>query len=140
MLIIADEAPGLESGIWDAVAGAMAGGKVHVVMAGNPILPAGAFYDAFSRERDLWNCITIDAFDSPNLAGVSLEQLLQMDPVEGGPLDQNQVSYLVSRRWVYDQYQVWWHGDEQQLAELDVAGARSVSTPGAKRPDQTSMA
>ena len=76
----------------------MAGGKVHVVMAGNPILPAGAFYDAFSRERDLWNCITIDVLDSPNLAGVSLEQLLQMDPVEGGPLDQNQVSYLVSRR------------------------------------------
>ena len=112
LLIIADEAPGLESGIWDAVAGAMAGGKVHVVMAGNPILPAGAFYDAFSRERDLWNCTTIDAFDSPNLAGVSLEQLLQMDPVEGGPLDQNQVPYLVSRRWVYDQYRVWWHGDE----------------------------
>jgi phage terminase large subunit len=113
LLIIADEAPGLESGIWDAIAGTKAGGKVHVVMAGNPILPAGAFFDGFSRGRDLWNCITVDAFDSPNLAGLSLEQLLQMDPSAGGPLDQNPVSYLVTRRWVYDQYKVWWHGDER---------------------------
>src|SRR6266851_3364415 len=82
LLIIADEAPGLESGIWDAIAGAMAGGKVHVVMAGNPRLPAGAFFDAFGRERDLWNCISVDAFESPNLAGISLEQLLEMDPRE----------------------------------------------------------
>jgi hypothetical protein len=113
LLIIADEAPGLESGLWDAIAGAMAGGKVHIVMAGNPILPAGAFFDAFGRERGLWNCISIDAFDSPNLTGISLEQLLQMHPSEGGPLDQNPVSYLVTRRWVYDQYRVWWHGDER---------------------------
>jgi len=36
VLIIADEAPRIESGIWDAMAGTMAGGKVHIVMAGNP--------------------------------------------------------------------------------------------------------
>ena len=75
------------------------GAKLHMVMAGNPILPAGAFFDAFSRGRDLWNCICVDAFDSPNLAGFSLDQLLQMDPSPGGPLDQNPVSYLATRRW-----------------------------------------
>jgi hypothetical protein len=83
LLILADEAPGLESGIWDAIAGAMAGGKVHIVMAGNPILPAGAFFDAFGRGRDLWNCTSVDAFDSPNLADISLEQLLEMDALPG---------------------------------------------------------
>ena len=113
VLIIADEAPGLESGIWDAIAGTMAGGKVHVVMAGNPTLPSGAFFDAFGRERNLWNCITIDAFDSPNLKGIGLEQLLQLDPAEGGPLDHNAIPYLATRRWVYDQYWMWWHGDER---------------------------
>ncbi len=112
VLIIADEAPGIESGIWDAVAGTMAGGRVHISMAGNPTVPSGAFFDAFTRERGLWNCITIGAFDSPNLQGLTLEQLLCMDPAEGGPLDQNPVSYLVTKRWVYDQYQSWWHGDE----------------------------
>jgi hypothetical protein len=43
VLIIADEAPGIESGIWDAIAGVMAGGKVHMVMAGNPITRSGVF-------------------------------------------------------------------------------------------------
>src|SRR6202040_619965 len=97
----------------EAMAGIMAGGDVHLVMAGNPTIPSGAFFDAFHRERSSWNCITIDAFDSPNLQGLTLEQLLQMDPIEGGPLDQNPVPYLVTRRWVYDQYRVWWLGDER---------------------------
>jgi phage terminase large subunit len=112
VLIIADEAPGIESGIWDAVAGTMAGGKVHVVMAGNPTTPSGAFYDAFTRERALWNCFSIDAFDSPNLKGLSLEQLLRLDPAEGGPLDRNPFPFLTKKRWVFDQYRIWWHGNE----------------------------
>jgi hypothetical protein len=112
VLIIADEAPGIQSGIWDAVAGTMAGGTVHIVMAGNPTVPSGAFFDAFTKERGLWNCFTIDAFDSPNLKGLGLEQLLRLDPSEGGPLDRNPVPYLVTKRWVYDQYFSWWHGNE----------------------------
>ena len=101
VLIIADEAPGITSGIWDAVAGTMAGGTVHIVMAGNPTVPSGAFFDAFSKERGLWSCFTIDPFDSPNLKGLDLEQLLRMDPNEGGPLDRNPIPYLVTKRWVY---------------------------------------
>jgi hypothetical protein len=112
VLIIADEAPGIESGIWDAVAGTMAGGTVHIVMAGNPTVPSGAFYDAFTKDPTLWHCFTISAFDTPNLQGLSLEQILQMDPVEDGPLDRNPLPHLVTRRWVYDQYHAWWHGDE----------------------------
>jgi phage terminase large subunit len=112
VLIIADEAPGIDSEVMEAMAGIMAGGDVHLVMAGNPTIPSGAFFDAFHRERSSWKCITIDAFDSPNLQGLTLEQLLQMDPKKGGPLDQNPVPYLVTRRWVYEQYFAWWHGDE----------------------------
>jgi len=69
VLILADEAPGIESGIWDAIAGVMAGGVVHIVMAGNPTVPSGAFFDAFNSARCLWNCFTMDAFDTPNLKG-----------------------------------------------------------------------
>src|SRR6266851_7185744 len=112
VLIIADEAPGIESGIWDAVAGTMAGGQVHLIMAGNPTEPCGAFFDAFSSERALWNCFTISAFDSPNLMGLELEQLLRLDPAEGGPLDRNPFSHLVTKRWTYEQYLAWWHGNE----------------------------
>ncbi len=35
-----------------------------------------------------------------------------MDPSEGGPLDRNPVPYLVTKRWVFDQYFAWWHGSE----------------------------
>jgi phage terminase large subunit len=112
VLIIADEAPGIESDIWDAVAGTMAGCKVHIVMAGNPTVPSGAFFDAFTKERGLWNCFTISAFDSPNLQGLDLEQLLRLDPADGGALDRNPFPHLVTKRWVYDQYSAWWHGNE----------------------------
>jgi phage terminase large subunit len=112
VLIIADEAPGIAQEIWEATAGIMAGGEVHLVMAGNPTIPSGAFFDAFHRERASWNCITIDAFSSPNLRGLTLEELLQMNPEKGGPLDDNVVPYLVTRRWVHEQHNAWWHGDE----------------------------
>jgi hypothetical protein len=112
VLTIADEAPGIDSGVWDAVGGTMAGGNVHIVMAGNPTKPSEAFFDAFTNERSLWNCITVTAFDSPNLMGLSLEQLLLLDSAEGGPLDQNLYPYLVTRRWVYEHYHAWWHGSE----------------------------
>ncbi len=112
VLIIADEAPGIEPGIFDAIAGTMAGGRVHTVMAGNPTIPSGPFFDAFSKERGLWKCLSIDAFDSPNLEGLNLEQLLAMDRAEGGPLDDNPFPQLVTRRWVFEQYLAWWHGNE----------------------------
>jgi phage terminase large subunit len=113
VLIIADEAPGIEQEIWDAIAGVAAGGDVRIVMAGNPTTPSGRFYDAFHRERSLWNCISIDALGSPNLDGITLEELLETDPIEGGLLDQNPFPYLATKRWVFEQYFAWWHGNEQ---------------------------
>jgi phage terminase large subunit len=112
ILIIADEAPGIEAGVMEAMAGIMAGGDVHLVIAGNPTIPSGAFFDAFHRERASWSRITIDAFDSPNLQGLTLDYLLLMDARKGGPLDDNPLPYLVTKRWVYEQYFAWWHGDE----------------------------
>jgi len=133
VLIIADEAPGIESSVWDAVAGIMAGGKVHIAMAGNPTLASGAFFEAFTRQRELWNCISIGAFDSPNLKGIGLDELLQMDPAEGGPLDQNPLPHLITKRWVRDQYLVWWHGDE-------VSSPNWMSRVRAQFPDQAQNA
>ena len=117
VLIIVDEAPGVDNEIYDAISGIMASGTVHLLIAGNPTIPSGPFYDSFHRERSLWNCIKLDAFETPNLQGLSFEELLQMDPSPDGPLDQNSDAHLVSRRWVYEQAKVWWHGDEQSSPE-----------------------
>jgi phage terminase large subunit len=118
LLIVADEAPGIQSGIWDAIAGSLTGTDTRIVMAGNPTIPLGAFYDAFHRERGMWNCITMGVFDTPNLQGFGpdwrrgIQQLLNLDRRPGGPLDETVIPYLPSRRWVVEQYQHWWHGDD----------------------------
>jgi len=54
----------------------------------------------------------MDAFDTPNLKGLSIDDLLKMDPRPNGPLDEYVISYLPRRRWVRDQYVDWWRGDE----------------------------
>jgi hypothetical protein len=110
-----------------AIAGIMAGGMVHIVMAGNPTQPSGRFFDAFHRGRGRWNCITIDAFDSPNLIKLAwLERAREparRNPIEdtGGRLIAGLVLGVVARR-------------RAQLAGLDVAGARTVPRPSGKRP------
>jgi hypothetical protein len=101
ILIVVDEAPGIDAEIWNAIEGILAGGQVHVLMLGNPTIPSGPFYAAFTSQRQLWNCLTIDAFDTPNLKGVTLDGLLGMDDEE---LAINAVPYLIDRRWVREHY------------------------------------
>lgn len=110
VLLIADEAPGIGSDIWDAVEGMRAGGNVHMLMQGNPVVPAGYFFDAFHRGRNLWNCISISAFDTPNLQHevtgnpLTIEELLEMgaERLAFAPYPS-----LITRAWVKERYQVW---------------------------------
>jgi hypothetical protein len=84
---------------------------------GNPTIASGPFYDAFTANRDGWCTFTISAFDSPNLAGVSLDELLTLaDP----KLDQCIRPYLVTRRWVREKYAEW--GPGHPLWEARVLG------------------
>jgi phage terminase large subunit len=106
VLVIIDEAPGIEPSFWPAIEGVLAGGDAHIVMAGNPTVPTGPFYDAFTRNRTSWNTLTMSAFDSPNLAGVTLERLLGMSDAE---LDDN-MHPLTTRRWVRERYPEWFNG------------------------------
>ncbi len=104
LLIVIDEAVGVAGEIWEAIEGARAGGEVRILALGNPTVPSGPFYDAFTRDRARWATFTIDAFDTPNLAGVSLERLLAMDERE---LSVAPRPYLVTRRWVREKYLEW---------------------------------
>lgn len=104
ILIIADEAPGIEADLWESIEGIRAGGKVTLLELGNPTVNSGHFFENFSRGRSTCECITISAFDSPNFAGITIEQLLEMDE------DQIQVApwpQLTTREWVRDRYRRW---------------------------------
>jgi phage terminase large subunit len=104
ILLIADEAPGISGEVWDAIEGILAGGNVRLLKLGNPTVPSGPFFDDFHRGRSSTECITISAFDTPNLAGVTLERLLEMNDHE---LDVVANPYLVTRRWVREKYERW---------------------------------
>jgi hypothetical protein len=132
ILIVLDEAPGVLPEIYEAIEGIRAGGDVRVLELGNPTIASGHFYESFTSKRDHRNLFTISAFDTPNLAGVSLTytgadgrpvttgtgpDLLSLSDYE---LDRNQRSYLTSRRWVKEKYDEW--GVDSPLFQSRVLG------------------
>jgi phage terminase large subunit len=117
VLIVVDEAPGVKAEIWEAIEGIRAGGDVRVLALGNPTIASGPFYDAFTANREGWCTFTISAFDSPNLAGMNLDELLTLADPE---LDQCVRPYLVTRRWVQEKYAEW--GPGHPLWEARVLG------------------
>ena len=117
VLIILDEAPGVLPEIYEAIEGIRASGYVRVLALGNPVISSGPFYDAFTENRATWNLITISAFDTPNLAGLTPESLLKLSDHE---LDLNPCPYLTTRRWVKEKYLEW--GPGHPLWESRVLG------------------
>jgi phage terminase large subunit len=110
LLIVIDEAPGVDAEIWEAIEGARAGGEVHILALGNPTIPGGPFHAAFTSERDLWKTFSIDAFDTPNFEGFTLEDLRGLPPgiPESAPVFQYRPRpYLVTRRWAYEKFWTW---------------------------------
>jgi hypothetical protein len=130
VLVIIDEAPGVNAKIWEAIEGARAGGNVHILAIGNPTIPSGPFHSAFTNSRSGWKCFTIDAFDNPNFCNqqtgerIDLEKLVKWGeesvadeatfvPTRENPaykhpqLDYNPIPYLANRRWVLEQFHEW---------------------------------
>jgi phage terminase large subunit len=110
VLVIIDEAPGVDGEIWEAIEGIAAGGNTHILALGNPVIPSGPFYDAFTRNRAQWSTFTIDAFATPNLKGLSVDDLLALPDDQ---LDENPRPYLVTRRWVREKFNAWWNGSPE---------------------------
>ena len=101
ILIVLDEAPGIRPDIYDAIRGIRAGGDVRLLALGNPVIAAGPFYDAFTAQRSGWSTFTISAFDTPNLAGTTIDDVLAMTPEQ---LDDNPRPYLPTRHWVREMH------------------------------------
>ena len=51
VLIIVDEAPGIEPEFATQFSAPWPLANVHIVMAGNPTIPSGPFFDAFNRKE-----------------------------------------------------------------------------------------
>jgi hypothetical protein len=134
MLVVVGEAPGLRPSIYRAIEALRSGGSVRVLLLGNPTITSGEFYEAFtSKRRDVDDDHPPEAFDTPNLEGVTLERLLAMQPDE---LAANPVPNITTRQWVRDQY-LELGADHPALAG---ERARGVPDRGRERPDPAGMA
>jgi phage terminase large subunit len=117
ILVIADEAGGIEEQIFKGIKAITPNVNAHILYIGNPTNPIGTFKDLFDNPRVKTH--TISAFDTPNFlhAGITnLEQLLEiMTPPAGvAPIDHNPfeatdwpIPQLISPEVVYERYHEW---------------------------------
>lgn len=121
ILIIVDEAPGIRPDIWDAIEGVRAGGDVRVLSLGNPVELGGPFYDAFIYPDHGWETYTISAFNTPNLQGIELLELVSLE--KGDPkLQEVKLPFLVTREWVWEKYREWGSTPDHPLWASRVMG------------------
>lgn len=132
ILVILDEAPGVLPQIYEAIEGIRSGGKVHVLLLGNPTYAAGPFYEAFTRNRRFWNTFTISAFTSPNFRHLHLYDPEKNYQVGTGPINILDLTteelvklgqvrpYLIQPSWVKEKYIQW--GPRHPLWQSKVLG------------------
>ena len=103
MLIVVDEAEGVEEPIYEAVEAVMTSDNCRLLLIGNPTTMAGSFRRAFHEDRHLYHTITISALESPNVqAGHSI------------------IRGLTTRKWVEERKKVW--GEENPIYQARVLG------------------
>ena len=72
MLVIVDEASGVEQYAFDAIDSWMTGPNNRLLLIANPTKTHGVLYEAFHNQSHLWNNIFISALHSPNMTEEAL--------------------------------------------------------------------
>lgn len=105
VLVIADEACGIPLQLWTAFEAVATGALCRQLAIGNPDDPSSEFANV-CKPGSGWNVIRISAFDSPNLTGEVVPEIL------------NEV--LVSKEWVEDKQKRW--GEQSPRYQSKVLG------------------
>ena len=103
MLIVVDEAEGVEEPIYDAIEAVMTTGNCKLLLIGNPTSDSGTFRRAFHEDRRMYHTITISALESPNVE----EQRVV-------------VPGLTTAEWVAERAGMW--GEESPMYQARVLG------------------
>ena len=75
MMFLIDEAFGVADPIYEVARGALSGLNSRVLLCGNPTHTSGYAYNAFHKNRELWNRITLSCIDSPIVARQYIEEM-----------------------------------------------------------------
>ena len=65
IMFIIDEASGVPDAIFEVARGALSTPSARILMASNPTMLTGYFYDSHNRARDIWSRYTFSCLDSP---------------------------------------------------------------------------
>ena len=132
ILVVADEASGVDDPIFDAAegyftSGGADGNLARLLLIGNPTRVTGQFARAFGSERALWNTLHISAFDSPactitpvydtdgKIADVRPKRDHEIEEVSPATL-----RALTGDSWVLDKIKMW--GYNSPIFDVRVMG------------------
>jgi len=100
LLILFDEAQGVDAKIWGAAESMMVGQKARWLVIGNPLEPKGDFHKAFSKPAE-WATATLSALEHPNyIAG------------------EERIPGAVTREWVNERREAWGENDPRYQARI----------------------
>ena len=89
VLVIIDEASGVDAGLFDALEGVLSSGHTRLLLLSQGTSPSGPFYEAFHKDRQLWHTVVITAFDTPNFQPDALRDWLGCEVLQPGmPLEE----------------------------------------------------
>lgn len=110
LLYIVDEASGVPDVIYEAIEGNRAGGA-SILLIGNPTKTSGEHYEAFTKKKHLYHCITVSSEETPNaISGQCL------------------VPGLAEREWIEEKKLEW--GEESPQYKIRVKGVHAENEDG----------
>lgn len=110
LLYIVDEASGVPDVIYEAIEGNRAGGA-SILLIGNPTKTSGEHYEAFTKKKHLYHCITVSSEETPNaISGQCL------------------VPGLAELEWIEEKKLEW--GEESPQYKIRVKGVHAENEDG----------
>lgn len=120
ILVVVDEAAGVNESIFDAVDGVLTTTGARLLLLGNPTVLGGTFYNSF--KSPLYNKFHVSAFDTPNFTqfGITLDDIASGEWKYKIGDTELPYSQLIAPHWVADRYVDW--GTESLPWEARVMG------------------
>lgn len=106
MLLIVDEASGVDDRVFEVAEGYMTSDGARMLLLGNPTRTSGTFFDAFHSQRAEYSTIHVSALESP--------------AITGEPVPDDVRAALTGKAWVESRKRAW--GEESPLYQVRVLG------------------
>jgi hypothetical protein len=77
ILLVADEASGIDEKVYEAASGSMSSSGAITLLIGNPTRDSGFFWRTHTLERDRWRCMTVSSAESTRVDPAYVAEMSQ---------------------------------------------------------------